>query len=232
LTPGKAGPADDDLERLHFIDHHFVDNTFVALAQARDEIVRMARMAQAAYQGVTEVVLDRRVSHLKRWVKNEEAIDRLQRSITNFLVQVSQSDISDEDSRQIASLIRMVNNFERVGDAVENISELAEELVENTLVLSQESLDEYQVMRQKVAHFLQVIIEAVGSRDKEIMPRAQELEDEVNQMREEMRDAYHARLRTGVCMIDPGLIFMDMLTNFEKIGDYCYNIAQAVAGQR
>ncbi len=232
LTPGKEGPADEDLERLHFIDYHFVDNPSVALAQARDEIVRMARMAEAAYQGVTEVVLNRRVSHLRRWVKNEEALDRLQRSITDFLVQVSQSNISDEDSRQIASLIRMVNNFERVGDAVENIGELAEELVENTLAMSQESLDEYQQMRQKVAQFLQATITAVDSREKEIMASAQEMEEEVNQMREDMRDAYHDRLRTGVCLIDPGLIFMDLLTNFEKIGDYCFNIAQAVAGQR
>ena len=58
------------------------------------------------------------------------------------------------------------------------------------------------------------------------------MEDGIDQMRERMRDDHVSRLRGGVCTVDPGLVLVDMLTNFEKIGDYCYNIAQAVAGRR
>ena len=62
------------------------------------------------------------------------------------------------------------------------------------------------------------------------MPKAQTLEDNVNRMREEMRGNYMVRLQSGVCAVDPGLILVDMLTAFEKMGDFCYNIAQALAG--
>ncbi|MFC1884940.1 PhoU domain-containing protein, partial [Thermodesulfobacteriota bacterium] len=63
-----------------------------------------------------------------------------------------------------------------------------------------------------------------------IMDTARELEDEVNQMREDMRGNYLMRLQSGICAVDPGLVLVDMLTAFEKMGDYCFNIAEAIAG--
>ena len=64
----------------------------------------------------------------------------------------------------------------------------------------------------------------------DIMEQAQKLEDTIDQMREDMRSNYIMRLQSGLCTVDPGLILVDMLTSFEKIGDFCYNIAQAEAG--
>jgi len=61
------------------------------------------------------------------------------------------------------------------------------------------------------------------------MKQAQILEDNIDFMREEMRQDHIERLRSGTCTNEPGLMFSDMLSNFEKMGDYCYNIAQAVA---
>lgn len=66
--------------------------------------------------------------------------------------------------------------------------------------------------------------------DKDIMQKADELEENINDMREAMRDNYQMRLQKGICTVDPGLILLDMLTAFEKMGDYCYNIAQAIVG--
>ncbi len=71
---------------------------------------------------------------------------------------------------------------------------------------------------------------AMAREDETIMPHAQKLEDEINRMREDMRGNYIMRLQSGVCTVDPGLILVDMLNAYEKMGDYCYNIAQAVAG--
>jgi phosphate:Na+ symporter len=62
------------------------------------------------------------------------------------------------------------------------------------------------------------------------MVKADEMENTIDRMREEMRQGHISRLRSGDCAIDPGLVFIDLLTNFEKIGDYCFNIAQAVVG--
>ena len=75
-----------------------------------------------------------------------------------------------------------------------------------------------------------MVVDGIRREDREIMPLAQEIEDEINDMREDMRGNYIMRLQSGACTVDPGLILVDMLTAFEKIGDFCYNVSQAVAG--
>jgi phosphate:Na+ symporter len=233
LTLGKETEAQMvDLGRPMHLDYKFVDNPSVALTQAREETVRMGRLAQVMYRDVTEVMFNRRLEHLARWKQSEEALDNLQKAITDFLVQVSQGTITDTESREINSLLRMVNNIERVGDATENLAELTEEMVENKLELAERGVEDYRTMRNKVGRFLEMVVTATAERNRDIMEVAQTMEDEIDFMREQMRDDYLTRLRSGVCTVDPGLVFVDMLTNFEKVGDYCYNVAQAVAGLR
>jgi len=62
------------------------------------------------------------------------------------------------------------------------------------------------------------------------MQKAREIEDKINSMEEEMKANHLMRLQSGVCTVDPGLIFVNILTAFEKMGGFCYNISQAVAG--
>ena len=177
-------------------------------------------------------MFSQKLDELSRWRQSEDALDRLQRKITDFLVQISQGAISGAESREIASLMRMVNNVERVGDAVENLAELLEEVIENKLQLSNKSIEDFQAMRGLTGRFLELVVRAAHERDKDVMEVAQQMEDEIDFMRERMRDDHVSRLRSGTCTVDPGLVFVDMLNNFEKIGDYCYNIAQAAAGLR
>lgn len=233
LTRGKEKQEDlIDLGRTRHLDERFIDNPSVALTQAREETVRMGTIAQEMYRDVTDVMFNRKMELLSRWRQREEALDLLQRKITGFLVKVSQGNITEAESREIASLMRMVNNIERIGDATENIAELVEEMIENGLNLAEDGKRDYKEIRDQVANFVELVARGIAERDPGIMEQAQTMEDGIDFMRERMRDDYLGRLRSGVCTIDPGLLFVDMLTNFEKIGDYAYNIAQAVAGKR
>lgn len=233
LTPGSAHEeVFEDLGKPKFLDEKFLDNPSVALNQAKDECVHMGRIAQAMHQQVTDTIFTHKLDSLTRWRQSEDALDSLQRKITDFLVQVSQGSISELESREIASLMRMVNNVERIGDSVENIAEVVEEMFENNMRLTDEGLAEYQEIRDQVADFMELVIRGMNENDKEIMDVARRMEDAIDDMRQRMRDSHVQRLRDGVCAVDPGLVFVDILNNFEKIGDYCFNIAQAVTGQR
>ncbi|MCP4666458.1 MAG: Na/Pi cotransporter family protein, partial [Deltaproteobacteria bacterium] len=130
----------------------------------------------------------------------------------------------------VASLMRMANNLERIGDNIENIAELIEELFEQDLHLAEGGFKDYETISTEAQRFLEFVVKAIGMEDKDIMPQAEEMEDNINRMREDMRSNYIMRLQSGTCTVDPGMIFVDMLTAFEKIGDCTYNIAQAVAG--
>ena len=75
-------------------------------------------------------------------------------------------------------------------------------------------------------------MEAIKLDSKDIMIEALEIEEKINGMRDDMKSNHLMRLQSGACTVDPGLILIDMLNAFEKIGDFCYNIAQAVEGTK
>ena len=231
LVPEKKAERDlDEFRHIKFIDSRYIDTPDVAIAQARAEVVRMGEAVEKMYDDVVYALKERKLKELSKWRKREDTIDHLQKEIIQFLVQVVQRPISEEESKEVASLMRMANNLERAGDGIENIAELLEELIEQNLQLSDGGLHDYEVISSKVGKFLAVVVEGIRNEDREIMPLAQELENEIDRMREEMRGNYIMRLQSGACTVDPGLILVDMLTAFEKIGDFCYNVSQAVAG--
>jgi phosphate:Na+ symporter len=124
----------------------------------------------------------------------------------------------------------MANNLERTGDCIEDIAHLIEEMMEQDLQLSEGGIHDYQVISGEVREFLAFVVEGIRDENAGIMAEAQEMVDRIYNMREEMRGNYLMRLQSGICTVDPGLILVDMLTAFEKMGGFAYNIAQAVAG--
>ncbi len=230
ITPYKKMAEFDELHHIKYLDNKFVDTPSVALSQARAEIIRMGRAVQVMYDDVINAIEERKLKELSKWRKREDAIDILQREITQFLVKVMQKPIVPEESKEISSLMRMTNNLERTGDEIENIAELIEELIEQNLHFSGGGAQDYNSIAVEVRKFMDFVVEAIRLDDKGIMPRAQEMEERINQMRDDMKGNHIMRLQSGACTVDPGLILVDMLTAFEKIGDFCYNIAQAVTG--
>ena len=220
----------DALRRIKYIHSKYIDTPSVAIVQARAEVVRMGEAVQLMYNDVVHSFRDGKLKDLSKWRQREDIIDSLQKEIIQFLISVMQKRVSPEESKEIASLMRMANNLERAGDGVENIAELIEELIDGNLHLSEGGIHDYDLISKKVEDFLNLIVEGIKTEDQEIMVRAQQLENDIDGMREDMRGNYIMRLQSGLCTVDPGLILVDMLTSFEKIGDFCYNVAQAVAG--
>ncbi|MBW1901287.1 MAG: Na/Pi cotransporter family protein [Deltaproteobacteria bacterium] len=230
LTPHKKGEAElEELHKIKYMDSGFIDTPTVAIEQAKAEIIRMGESVQLMYDDVINSLEPRKLKKLAKWRKREDAIDILQKEITKFLIQVGQKNIMHEESREISSLLRMTNNLERVGDSIENVAELIEELIEQNLTLSEGGMNDYKEISKGVRKFIDFTIDSMKQKDINLMDKALALEADINRMREEMRGNYMVRLHSGVCAVDPGLILIDMLTAFEKMGDYCFNIAQAVA---
>jgi phosphate:Na+ symporter len=233
LTPHKEEDVKfDELRHIKYLDTKFINTPSVALTRARAEIIRMGKAVQTMYDDVINSIETRKIKDLSKWRKREDTLDILQKEITQFLVQVMQQPIMSEESREIAALTRMTNNLERSGDEVENIAELMEELIEQNLYFSDGGMRDYEKIATEVRNFIIFVVDAIRNDDREIVQRALEFEKTINKMREEMKGNHLMRLQSGACTVDPGLILVDMLNAFEKIGDFCYNIAQAVAGTK
>jgi phosphate:Na+ symporter len=230
LTPkGKAEPT-DEIFHIKYLDRRYLDSPEVALVQARQEIIRMGEEAQTMFDEVIGALKIRNTKNLAKWREREEVLDNLQKEITDFLVKVMQQNIVVEESKEITSLLRMTNNIERIGDELEDIAAALENMIEEKLYFSEYAIADYETITSEAREFLQLVLNGIKIENGEIMSEAVRLINNINRMTEDMKTSHHDRLFEGTCEIDRGMIFTEILDAFEKMGGFCYNLAQAVAG--
>jgi phosphate:Na+ symporter len=164
--------------------------------------------------------------------KKEEAVDMLQKEITDFLVILSQKSITQETSQDIAAMMHMVNDLERVGDHCENLWRLALKKKSQKIDFSEIAMGEIEDISSKTREFLAFTVAAMERRDITIGKKSLTMEDGIDQLERSLRDNHITRLNTGECSVLSGLIFIDMLHNFEKIGDHTFNISEAITGEK
>ena len=230
LTPRGRREQLDDIFHIKYLDRRYLDQPEVALVQAKREIIRMSEETQTMFDEVIGCLKIRNSSILVKWREREDVLDNLQKEITDFLVKVMQQNIVVEESKEITSLLRMTNNIERIGDELEDIAEALDTMIEDRLFFSEQAILDYVAISSEAREFLVLVLDGIKENSKEIMPEAVRLVESINHMTEEMRLSHHDRLVEGTCEIDRGMIFIDILNAFEKMGGFCYNIAQAVAG--
>jgi phosphate:Na+ symporter len=217
---------------LKYIDNRVLNTPPIALVQARSETRRMAQVAREMLEETLLFLKDLDRTRVAALEKKEALTDLLQKEITDFLVVLSQKSISQDSSRTIASMMHIVNDLERVGDHCENLWRLGSRRVDQKISFSEAANQELEDIGSKTRDFLKFVIEAMERSDKSIGEQAQLLEESIDQLEETLRNRHISRLNTGECAVIQGLVFIDMLHNFEKIGDHTFNIAAAVIGKK
>jgi phosphate:Na+ symporter len=217
---------------LKYIDNRVLNTPPIALGQARAETKRMAQLSLDMVDDTVLFLMDGDEKRIKPLEKKEEMVDILQKEITDFLVALSQKSITPETSKDIASMMHMVNDLERVGDHCENLWQLGLRKKSQKVIFSETALVEIKELSDKTREFLAFVISALERRDATIAQKADYMEEAIDQMEAVLRNNHITRLNTGECAVLPGLIFIDMLHNFEKIGDHTHNVSKAIVGAK
>lgn len=229
LIPG----VDVEVEyHLKYIDSRVLNTPPLALSQARSETNRMALLCVECLDDTMQFIKTKDTRLLAGLKKKEDLIDLLQREILDFLVAVSQRPISQELSKEISSLMHMVNDLEKVGDYCENLWELGERKIDQKITFSDMANTEFEDLAGKTRAFLSFIQSAFERQDISIQEKAQFMENQIDDLEESLRLNHISRLNTGECSVTPGLIFIDMLHNCEKIGDHTHSVARALLGKK
>ena len=222
--------TEDTTLSLPSFDQRFLDNTIAALARVKGEVIRMADVARQMFENTIQFFEARDIKKVNRWTRYEQHLDAVQRLINGYLITIYQSDVNQSEAKEISGLMRITNNLERIGDSIENIAQMIEKIHEDKIEFSQWAMGDIKNISSQVLAFILLVVEGMHDKPPGFMDQAQQIEDNIDFMREEMRQEHIERLGANECGIDAGLLFSDILSNFEKIGDYCYNIAQAIAG--
>ena len=213
-----------------FLERHLLDTPPLALDQAAKELVRMAGIAQDAISCAMGGFFERNARLLARVSTREEAVDNLQREITQYLVEVSQRNLTPEEAEKLPALLHSVNDIERVSDHAENLQELAERALEEKLPFTEKALEELQLVYNEVNSMVEEVKSALQNDSHEYAQKALVREQTLNRLQMELRQNHIQRLNEGKCFILSGIIFLDFINNLEKIGDHLTNVAQAVMG--
>ena len=158
----------------------------------------------------------------------EERTDHFEDILGTYLVRLSALRISEADNGEAAMLLKAIGDLERIGDHSLNLCESAQELTEKALNFSDADQRELSVLVGAVEEIVDLSFRAFREKDLSLAYQVEPLEQVIDDLKEQMRLHHIQRLQQGLCSIETGFIWSDLLTGLERIGDHCSNLAGCV----
>ena len=225
LVPGK----DDSESEMHckFIDDRLLNTPPFAVMQVSKEVARMAKLARDNFETSAHALINRSDKDLDKVMENEEIINYLNHHITSYLVKLNALDITDSDSDYIARVFHAINDIERVGDHAINLAEAAQHNIGEGLKFSDPAREELNQLCGSVVTLLERSMAAFDNQSlsdngaKELS----DLEEHIDDLTLECQDSHIFRLNRKECNTEAGMLYLNTITDFERVGDHAINIA-------
>lgn len=215
-----------------YLDERMLKTPIVALEQAHKELLRMADLAYSNVGDARRAFLDQDEKLIENVLEREEAIDKIEAAMNDYLVKLLRMPLSEENSNRINNYFNLINDIERIGDHAENIVELAQFKIQESLPFSDIAVLELNNMFDRVMQTIDEGIKALTTNDLETAVKVLRFEDEVDRLENQLRDHHIARLNKGLCYPGSGVIFLDLISNLERIGDHASNMAKIILKSR
>ena len=225
---GKTAADDANESETVHLDNRVLNNPVFAIQSSEKEIMRLGNMALDNLKLSTQALCDRDISKIDKIVKKETDIDILSHAITDYLVKVYSNSLTQADNNNVTSLFHIVTDIERVGDHCENIAELIELANETNANFSDIAQTEMRAIIDLTIKSFGDSVRAFEHGDKELAQTVIATEEEIDVLESQYRSQYIARLSKNSSNATAGVVFLDMLTNLERISDHACNIAEAV----
>ena len=225
LVPGK----DDSESEMHckFIDDRLLNTPPFAVMQVSKEVARMAKLARDNFETSAHALINRSDKDLDKVMENEDVINYLNHHITSYLVKLNALDITDSDSDYIARVFHAINDIERVGDHAINLAEAAQHNIGEGLKFSDPAREELNQLCGSVVTLLERSMAAFDNQslsDNEAKELS-DLEEHIDDLTLECQDSHIFRLNRKECNTEAGMLYLNTITDFERVGDHAINIA-------
>ena len=209
-----------------YLDKQLLETPIIASGQVVKETIRMAEIARDNFILSMKAFLEGNQEYIDKVYNNEEIINTLEKEITDYLIELSQHNLPEEESIIISKTYHTINDIERIGDHAENIVELASSKIADKLELSDEALIEIKDMYNKTLVSVNLAISSYSNKSIDLED-IEYIEEEIDSLEKNFRVNNIKRLSTKQCNAGSGVIFFDLLSNLERIGDHSNNIARA-----
>ena len=219
------------LERPH-LDYRMDYSKALAIQSAAMQVVRMGEITKEHLELVMDAIYETSIEKIKRAEIYERTVNAFEKDLTEYLAHLSHESLTEDESIMVTHLMFSVSDYERIGDHNDNIMELAQSLVDANIQLSPDAVEDLKDIQKHVGDALDFSIKSRKEASLEDAKKVHILEDEVDDMEENMRHGHMDRLARGLCSADRGIVFLDVLSNLERISDHAVNIAEYVEAEQ
>ncbi|OUQ21527.1 Na/Pi cotransporter [Lachnoclostridium sp. An14] len=219
------GQEDEETLTLRHLDKRIFESPAFALETAASEVIHMGELTLSNLERTMDALEKRDDREIEQVYEVEKTIDRMEKMLTDYLIKVDNLSLNEHQKLIVANLFYSVSDIERVGDHCENMAELAQSMVKDGTSFTDTALEDLKAMSGVVVESFRSAIEARRSGNMDAVRRVSQLEDEADSLEEELREKHIERLSSGKCSTSVGIIFLDLLTNLERVSDHAYNLA-------
>ena len=228
LVPETKGEQDDDAKVVKYIDDRMIETPSIALANIVKETLRMGEKSKESLNAAMDGIIDKSKEKIELSFRREKLINELQKLILNYLLKLSKASLNEDSRETVDALFNTVNDIERIGDHAENIAELAQDIADSDMSFSDVGIGELKDMYNKVISTYTYALEAMRTSNVELACKVIKMEEQVDMMEKSCRANHMNRLNSSSCSIESGVIYLDIISNLERVSDHAVNIAQQV----
>ena len=221
----KKDEKDEGAMDVQVLDERLFTTPTVAIERAREVTCDLAGLSKDALKKAIEA-LDQYSDETDAFVrKTEEKTDIYEDRLGTYLIRLSSKELSIQGSREISEMLHSITDFERIADHSVNLLETAKEIYGKKVVFSVEATGELHLLESAVMEIVDMATAAFAAEDLKIAQRVEPLEQVIDKLCAKLKTRHVERLKNGECTMEQGFIFIDLLTNCERVADHCSNIA-------
>ncbi|MBB6214577.1 phosphate:Na+ symporter [Anaerosolibacter carboniphilus] len=218
----------EEVRGIKHLDDRILETPSIAIVQVMKETLNMGQLALENYNKSIDAFIEKNEKYVHDVFKQEKIINQMEQEIAAYLVKLSNTPLSAEQHETVDSLFNTINDIERVGDHSDNLAELSLYTIEHDISFSDIGMEELKEIHSKVVDAYTRAIDALKTGDLRGANKVIQIEGEVDALEKSLRAHHIQRLNKQLCSPESGVIFLDMLSNLERIADHASNIAMAV----
>lgn len=215
-------------EVLDRLDERFLKHPALAIEQSRLTINSMAQAAKGNLLNSLSLLSHYSDELFEKIELTEDSVDMFEDKIGSYLVQINTNELNKKQNESVSKYLHTLSDFERISDHAMNLAEVAQEIHQKKLSFSPEAGKELGVLTDALQEILELSFSAFAEDDLEKAYMVEPLEERIDLLCDELKMRHVDRLQQGICSLSHGFVFNDLITNFERVGDHCSNLAIAI----